>query len=139
MKFLPFASYFIKRTLYFSKITKTPLLQKSWFKFLNQHKNFVFNWMILAHKTWIVTVFPPKKNLVPRFKSRKELEVQISKLGQRKSGEFPQRVSLNLPSYFFFCVMNPLDSKHINLLSSYTSFLVWPWLWLLIHWNVGFH
>ena len=30
--------------------------------------------MILAHKTWIVTVFPPKKNLVPRFESRKELE-----------------------------------------------------------------
>ena len=36
---------------------------------------------ILTPKTWIVTAFPPKKNLVPRFESRKGLEGQI---GSRK-------------------------------------------------------
>ena len=50
-------NYFVKRTLHFSKITKTPLLWKSWFKFLNKlkHKNYIFNWVILVHKTWTVT------------------------------------------------------------------------------------
>jgi len=45
---------------------------KSWFKFLNQHKI-----IFLTPKTWIVTAFPPKKNLVPRFESRKGLGNQI--------------------------------------------------------------
>ena len=48
------------------------------------------------------------------------------RLGQGKSIEFSQKVSLNLPSYFFFCIMNSLDSKHPNLLSSCTSFIGLP-------------
>jgi len=32
---------------------------------------------LLTLKTWIVTAFPPKKNLVPRFESRKELEDRV--------------------------------------------------------------
>ena len=32
---------------------------------------------LLTLKTWIVTVFPSKKNLVPRFESRKELEDRV--------------------------------------------------------------
>ena len=57
LKFCLMQNYFIKKTLHFSKISKIPFLQKSWFKVLNKHKNYIFNWMILAHKTWTVTVF----------------------------------------------------------------------------------
>ena len=51
MKFFLLQNYFVKWTLHFSKIGKIPLLWKSWYKFLNQHKN-----LILTTKTWIVTV-----------------------------------------------------------------------------------
>jgi len=30
------------------------------FKFLNKHKSYIFNWVVLAHKTWIV-ITPPYK------------------------------------------------------------------------------
>jgi hypothetical protein len=90
--------------LYCIKITNTPLaLCTTHIK----HACFTLEFRVYITYYLNVTAFPPKKNLIPRFGSRIELNDLIWGIRWKESWEILLKIGFCFPSCFFFGMMIP--------------------------------